>query len=399
MGATIRITPSAWMKIQALVVGHDKEVAWYATVDKLEVENPSFPEYRMTDILVYPQYASSAFVEDSIIDGDTTEMNDWLNSLTDEQYNKRRGQGHSHVNMAVNPSGTDEACWLRFAETVARAQENRYAITMIINKKLEMMWWACDFDLKMEFKNSDIDIVLEVEEGVSNVEFFDMSKELVKSRCSKPSSFYLFGGNEKSQASAGSYIINKPKTYGYNYNSKKANVVNLEEYLKDEKKEAESKESTNLPVPVEDEYDYNAWLNEYYGGASQFDSYSLTIRDYTSQLRKIDTIVPADFDVICEYYDGTEFGIVNIANKPADYNKMADPSSVAMTVYDAYFDKPDIDYFSVIGEDESIIDLKNVATISKILESEVVDFEIVNTENAAKQIEKALVIMIKWEEK
>ena len=54
--AIVRISPTAWMKIQALVVGYDKEVAWYATVEKIGIG-----EYRMKDILVYPQIASGAF--------------------------------------------------------------------------------------------------------------------------------------------------------------------------------------------------------------------------------------------------------------------------------------------------------------------------------------------------
>ena len=51
MAATIRITPTAWMKMQTLVMGYDKEVGWFGTC-----EHVAPLEFRIKDILVFPQY-------------------------------------------------------------------------------------------------------------------------------------------------------------------------------------------------------------------------------------------------------------------------------------------------------------------------------------------------------
>ena len=59
MGATIRISPIAWMKMQTLVMGYDKEVGWFGTCEQI-----GQLEYRIKDILVFPQYTSGCFVDD-----------------------------------------------------------------------------------------------------------------------------------------------------------------------------------------------------------------------------------------------------------------------------------------------------------------------------------------------
>ena len=189
----VRISPVAFMKMQTLVMGFDKEVGWFGLVDKLGAE-----EYRVSDILVFPQYTSGAFIDDE--QDDPLEFRKWLDTLTDEEYVARRFWGHSHVNMGVSPSVTDTGMFKRFAETNAAALENRFALCVIINKRLDMFWWAYDAETKTEYIDKDINIIVEVEAGTSNVEFFEESKNLVRDLYTNKS--FIFGGAQISRTTS-----------------------------------------------------------------------------------------------------------------------------------------------------------------------------------------------------
>ena len=166
-------TPSAFMKIQTLVSGYDHEVGWYGTVDKVSDDT-----YKITDILVYPQYASAAYIDDA----DTTEMPVWFASLTDEQINHRRFHGHSHVNMGCYPSGTDNSTYEQFKAQNAAATENRFSLSLIINKRFEMHWRFHDAETNTELTNKDINVEIEIMDGLTQAAYFEESRSLVKQR-------------------------------------------------------------------------------------------------------------------------------------------------------------------------------------------------------------------------
>lgn len=117
----IRITSSAFTKLRYLVNEHNHEVAWHGIVDR-DTENST---YTITDILIYPQDTTGATVES--IDG---EYEQWLMEVPEEDFNNMRMQGHSHVNMSVGPSGTDEQYYIDLL-----SQVRDYYIVMITNKK------------------------------------------------------------------------------------------------------------------------------------------------------------------------------------------------------------------------------------------------------------------------
>lgn len=201
----VRISPVAFMKMQTLVMGFDKEVGWFGLVDKLGAE-----EYRVSDILVFPQYTSGAFIDDE--QDDPLEFRKWLDTLTDEEYVSRRLWGHSHVNMGVSPSGTDTSMFKRFAETNAAALENRFALCVIINKRMDMFWWAYDAGTETEYLDKDINVTIEVEAGTSNVEFFEESKNLVRDLYTNKS--FIFGGAQISRTASNlrSIMTEPPKS-------------------------------------------------------------------------------------------------------------------------------------------------------------------------------------------
>ena len=97
---TITFTRNAWKKQQALIQNFTSEVGWHGLVTR-DKENPL--HFTIEDILVFPQ----------VVTGTTVTPNDeayavWNATLPPAQMNTMRFHGHSHVNMGVTPSGTDD---------------------------------------------------------------------------------------------------------------------------------------------------------------------------------------------------------------------------------------------------------------------------------------------------
>lgn len=141
--AEVHFASAAYYKMLALVDKCDKEIAWDGLVYRDE-ENPHI--FYVTDIIVYPQTVTGATVETD----DELYLN-WLNSLDDETYNHRRFNGHSHVNMAVSPSGTD---------TTYREQSilniNDFFIFGIFNKKHDFNFQIYDVENNIIYDKDDI---------------------------------------------------------------------------------------------------------------------------------------------------------------------------------------------------------------------------------------------------
>lgn len=143
---TVIITPEAYEKILQLIFATNLEVAWHGIVNRDASNNT----YTITDILVYPQESQSINVE----------SNDelyplWLMELTNKQINTMRMQGHSHVNMPVNPSGTDRDYYLNMIKTV-----EDYYIFMIINKSEDLYLELYDVEQNIIYENNDIDLII-----------------------------------------------------------------------------------------------------------------------------------------------------------------------------------------------------------------------------------------------
>ena len=97
---TITFTRNAWKKQQALIQNFTSEVGWHGVVTR-DKEDPL--HFTIEDILVFPQ----------VVTGTTVTPNDeayavWNATLPPEKMNAMRFHGHSHVNMVVTPSSTDD---------------------------------------------------------------------------------------------------------------------------------------------------------------------------------------------------------------------------------------------------------------------------------------------------
>ena len=167
--ATLTFTELAYLKMHALIDAIDLEVAWHCVAERGEGN-----QYRISDILVYPQTVSGATV-----DMDTKEYAKWIEQgiiSGDERFDHLYAQGHSHVNMAVSPSPTDLG---HQEEVLKMVRDNGFYIFMIWNKKNDHNIWIYDMAKNIVFENSDIKVEVDEEEN-GLTKFLREAKPMVK---------------------------------------------------------------------------------------------------------------------------------------------------------------------------------------------------------------------------
>lgn len=119
--AKLNFTYKAFAKIAHLVSACHYEVGWEGLVTRTGEW-----EFTIEDVLVYPQLVSPAYVE-----ADDSKYFEYAEALTDEQWDMKRLNGHSHVKMPVTPSGTD----MEFRENIVNnMNDGEFFIFEIINK-------------------------------------------------------------------------------------------------------------------------------------------------------------------------------------------------------------------------------------------------------------------------
>lgn len=161
----IYILDSAWLKIKMLVKENSGEVAWHCLVEK-HTNN----RYLIYDVLVFPQEVTGATADG--IDGDY-EM--WVATLPDEQFDFMRCHMHSHVNMGVTPSGTDENYYANLM-----TQVTDYYITMIINKSDS--YHLRFYDKENNIVWSDLEFTICTRDGNTYEAWYESVKENIKTK-------------------------------------------------------------------------------------------------------------------------------------------------------------------------------------------------------------------------
>lgn len=170
--ATVFFTPEAWAKMVMLVKEFDKEVAWHGVAHRSEDESAN--EYIISDILVYPQTVSGASVE-----MDTEEYAKWImDNAEDDRFNNIHMQGHSHVNMAPNPSSVD----LNHQEEILNMLgDEDFYIFMIWNKSFVCNNKVYDLKKNVLFENGDVSV--KIFGGSEDLDtFLKAAKDMVKAR-------------------------------------------------------------------------------------------------------------------------------------------------------------------------------------------------------------------------
>lgn len=138
--------PTAYCKMLALVQNTTKEIAWH-----MEVTKTNKNTFCITEIHVYPQT-----VTNSTVDTDDTKYSMWIGDLPDEVFNNLKGQGHSHVNMQVNPSGVDTDYYTKLLKNV----KSGFYLFLIMNKRLDIHLMLVDIDKNTIYEDNDIEFII-----------------------------------------------------------------------------------------------------------------------------------------------------------------------------------------------------------------------------------------------
>lgn len=189
--ATLTFAEVAWAKMMALITTNPKEVAWHCFAHRGNDLTTTLPsgeeiidsEYVVEDIVVYPQLVSAAYV-----DTDDEEYMKWRDALSDEDFNRLRGQGHSHVAMATSPSNVDTELYRKF---LAQLGDDDFYVFMIWNKRDERTIFIYDMLKNIMYETKDVTVVCR-DDGLGIKQFVDSAADLVKERqnitaVSKPS--------------------------------------------------------------------------------------------------------------------------------------------------------------------------------------------------------------------
>ena len=154
--AILWFTPRAYHKTTALINGFDKEVGWHGIVSRIEGTSN---EYLIEDIIVFPQDVTSVTV-----DTKQAEYSKWLYSFDDDIFEKIRMQSHSHCNMGVTPSKTDDE---HRQAIVSQLNTDKFYIFMIWNKSLSVHALIYDMAINTLFETDDIEIRIHESEDIA----------------------------------------------------------------------------------------------------------------------------------------------------------------------------------------------------------------------------------------
>lgn len=166
--ASVVIHPGAYAKMVALIQKFSTEIGWHG----LCYRNPECDtQFIIEDIVVYPQNVTG-----TSISTDETRQGDWLDSFDDATFRKIRFHGHSHVNMSVFSSGTDDDLQ-RDLTNMLRGDD--FYLFFIMNKKMEIFARLYDNKYGVVWETNDIDISID-DNTVDIPAFLEESKALVK---------------------------------------------------------------------------------------------------------------------------------------------------------------------------------------------------------------------------
>lgn len=146
---TIIIEPHVYVAMMELVKQNDVECSWHCLVHR-NLEDMVFTLY---ELLVFPQINSGAATAT-----DDEEYERWMAKfLLDENFpiEDLRMHGHSHVNMAVFSSSTDDAYQ---KDILTNIKDGDYYIFMILNKKMEIAIYLYDLNQQIMFDTKDINL-------------------------------------------------------------------------------------------------------------------------------------------------------------------------------------------------------------------------------------------------
>lgn len=143
----VEFSQKAIQKMYALVFTRDKEIGWKGTVSRIDDEH-----FIIKDVFVPPQTVTAASYRT-----DQAEFAKWLQTLSDEDYNSLRFDGHSHVDMSVTPSSLDIK---KQKEVVEQLNDDGYYIFVIMNKKFDIKITVYDYKRNLVTEDNEVEIII-----------------------------------------------------------------------------------------------------------------------------------------------------------------------------------------------------------------------------------------------
>lgn len=163
------VRPIAYLKMVRLIMDFTTEVGWHGLCHRDENDPMT---YIIEDVIVYPQNVTG-----TNITTDEVRQTVWLDQFPDEQFAQIRFHGHSHVNMGVFSSGTDDDLQRDIVDMMTKPED--FYLFFIMNKRLEIFVRLYDNKYGVMFETSDVDISIADEENNLN-EFLRESRAQVK---------------------------------------------------------------------------------------------------------------------------------------------------------------------------------------------------------------------------
>lgn len=205
--AEIRIKPGAYAKMVTLLKHFSTEVGWHG-ICKRDPEQDNI--FTIEDVFVYPQVVTG-----SNIDTDESAQDEWNRSFSNEDFKNLRFHGHSHVNMSVFSSATDDDLQ---RDIINMLTGEKFYLFFIMNKRLDLFVRLYDAKYGVMYETADCDVVI-ADDGLDLAAFLEDSKKMVKER--KVTVPATYGGARGCQSNYGG----TPGLYGNQPASKGGSVI------------------------------------------------------------------------------------------------------------------------------------------------------------------------------
>ncbi len=169
--AELIFTPTAWIKMKALVEEFSTEVEWHGLVRRTAKN-----VFVIEDILNFAHEVTGATVT-----SDQEAYNAFIDSLPDEVFDKMKMHGHSHVNMGTTPSATDMDYRKNVVNNTGKPtpEHDEFQIFVIWNKRDDHEAQIYDLTNNILYGVKDIIIKVGFEDGTTLKEFIKEAKKLV----------------------------------------------------------------------------------------------------------------------------------------------------------------------------------------------------------------------------
>ena len=168
--AEILIKPMAYAKMIALIQSFSTEIGWHG-ICKRSAEKDNV--FTIEDVFVYPQ-----IVTGTNISTDEAAQDAWNRSFSDEDFKNLRFHGHSHVNMSVFSSGTDDDLQ---RDIINMLTGDKFYLFFIMNKRMDLFVRLYDAKYSVMYETKDCDVRLDGE-GCDLNAFLEDAKGKVKER-------------------------------------------------------------------------------------------------------------------------------------------------------------------------------------------------------------------------